>query len=552
MKTTLPSEITLTLPNAPGFVQKALQYMYSNMQALIAIILSAISVYYFFMYLNNGLGLSYNDARSHLDIGRRVVEGLKPGLAQLGSVWLPLQHLLMVPLIWNDWMWHSGFAGAVWNMISFVGTGLVINALLTRLRVGVVGRLTGVFVFAANLNILYLQSTAMTELLLLFTMTMGCYYLLIWHTEDTILDLIKSAFWIMLATLVRYDGWFLLGLSGLLVMRQVWIRHAKNDGWNVAWSRMEGITILFASLAALGVFGWFAWNQLIFGDALYFALGPFSAHAQQLVMEEAGALPTKYNFWLSLKVYFYALLYNSYTLPALLATIGAIVLWRDRTLAQFTSWGMLALLAPLLFNVLALFLGFSVIYVQGISGDTWFNIRYGVMLAPTIAILIGYLVDRAHAFRLLTIGSLLFVLFFAFANEDSVSIDDARVGSSQKNVSEVSGYLNTHASREKGFILISAASHDAIIFSSGLPMKRFIHEGTGLYWENALALPDRWAKWIVMRTYDDNDLTWKGVSKSSGFQYYNKVAAYPFADVYELQASMSGQLNTEPILGKQK
>lgn len=33
----------------------------------------------------------------------------------------------------------------------------------------------------------------------------------------------------------------------------------------------------------------------------------------------------------------------------------------------------------------------------------------------------------------------------------------------------------------KGFVLISAASHDAIIFSSGLPMKKCIHKGTGTY-----------------------------------------------------------------------
>ena len=77
------------------------------------LLLTAISIYYFWFYHQNGLGLSYNDARSHLDIGRRVVEGLKPGMAQLGSVWLPLNHILMIPLIWNDWMWHSGFAGCI-------------------------------------------------------------------------------------------------------------------------------------------------------------------------------------------------------------------------------------------------------------------------------------------------------------------------------------------------------------------------------------------------------------------------------------------------------
>lgn len=528
------------------------QWLERNAHVIVAILLSALSVYYFWHYLQNGLGLNYNDARSHLDIGRRVVEGLKPGLAQLGSVWLPLNHMLMIPFIWNDWAWHSGFAGAIWNMLSFVGTALVIYAFLKKLNVALVGRLVGVGVFAANLNILYLQSTAMTEIILLFTMTLGCYHLLVWHKEDTMLDLIKAAFWIMLATLVRYDGWFLLGFSGLLVMRHVWIHHDRTQGWKARWSKMEGATILFATLAALGVLGWFVWNQLIFGDALYFALGPFSARAQQLVMEAAGALPTKHNFLLSFQVYLYSFLYNTYTYPALLAAIGLIVLWRDRSISLYTKFGTLALLSPLLFNILALYLGFSVIYVQGISGDTWFNIRYGIMLMPTIAIFIGYLSDRAKAFRLLLIGSLIFVLFFSFANEDAVAIDDARVGSSQKNVSEVSGYLREHATTQKGFILISAASHDAIIFSSGLPMKKFIHEGTGAYWELATTGPERWARWIIMRTHDDNDLTWKAVSRTPGFSYYHKVAAYPFADIYEIEASRTAQLHTDPILGKQK
>ena len=151
-------------------------------------------------------------------------------------------------------------------------------------------------------------------------------------------------------------------------------------------------------------------------------------------------------------------------------------------------------------------------------------------------------------FRVLIIGILFFVLFFALANGDSVTLDDARVGSSQKNVSEVANFLYSHANNQKGFILISAASHDAIIFSSKLPMSRFIHEGTGAYWESATTGPEHWARWIVMRTYDDADLTWKSVSKTPGFKFYKKVDSYPFADVYELEASRSGLLNTGLVL----
>src|SRR3989339_1499493 len=168
--------------------------------------LSLVSLLAFFVFYRNGLGLAYNDARSHLDIGRRVVEGLKPGIAQLGSVWLPLTHLLMVPTIWSDFMWHSGLAGALISMISFVYTGVLIYLFLRRLGAGILARYVGVAVFFANINVLYLQSTAMTELLLLATMTSGAYYLLLWYEELTVRRLIQSAFWIMLSTLIRYDG----------------------------------------------------------------------------------------------------------------------------------------------------------------------------------------------------------------------------------------------------------------------------------------------------------------------------------------------------------
>ena len=534
----------LTLRFSKERISRIHKFFVDNLIWFVGMFAAIVAIYYFVHYLQNGLGLSYNDARSHLDIGRRVVEGLKPGLAQLGSVWLPLNHILMIPLIWNDWMWHTGLAGAFWSMLGFVGTCLLVYAYLRKLGVGMLGRVVGVLVFAANLNVLYLQSTAMTELLLLVTMTAGCYELLLWHQTDKILNLIKAAFWIMLATLTRYDGWFLLGYASFLVILYAWRKHS--------FKRIEGTLVLFLTLAALGVVAWFGWNQLIFKDALYFAFGPFSAHAQQLQMKQSGAIPTEGNMLLSIKVYLYALLYNTYTYPAILGAIGACVLWFDRRLTRATRMATTALLSPLVFNILALFLGFSVLFVQGISGDTWFNVRYGVMLMPTIAILIGYLVDRAKSFRPLLIGSLLFIAFFVFANADAVTIDDARVGSSQKNVTEVSGYLQKVAKNEPGFILISAASHDAIIFSSGLPMSRFIHEGTGKYWESATTSPDRWARWIVMRTYDNNDLTWKAVSRVPGFAYYHKVESYPFADVYELNDDKLSGLNLTPTIKNNK
>lgn len=529
------STLTLSITLNKNTLRNMYNFFERFAPLIITVFLITISVLSFVIYYRNGLGLAYNDARSHLDIGRRVVEGLKPGLAQLGSVWLPLPHALMIPTVWNDFFWHSGLSGALISMISFVGTGVIIYKFLEKLGVGLFGRLVGVLIFVFNLNILYLQSTAMTELLLIFTMTAGVYELVMWHKNDNLLHLVKAAFWIMLASLVRYDGWFLLLFAALLI--------ALHSFRKWSYKVMEGKVILFLTLAAFGVLLWFLWNLLIFKDPLYFAFGPFSARAQQAQLEQAGVLATKGNLLLSLKVYFYALIYNSYAFTLFLGILGAAAFWLTKAVKPSVKIASIALLSSLFFNILALYLGHSVLFVQGISGNTWFNVRYGMMLLPAIAVFIGFLVDQLKPLRPVIAGLLAFVTFFAFASTDAVTIDDARVGSSQKNVTEVAGWLNQNAKNEGGFVLISVASHDAIIFSSGLPMKKFIHEGTGRYWESATIAPDRWARWIVMRTYDDNDLTYKFVKKSPGFEKFEKVESYPFADVYQLKAEYLSGLN---------
>jgi hypothetical protein len=380
----------------------------------------------------------------------------------------------------------------------------------------------------------------MTELMLIGTMTAGCYYFLLWYKRENIIYLVQSAFWIMLSTLVRYDGWFLFFFATLLIIGHVW----KTKGYKTT----EGLVVLFCTLAGLGIILWLIWNTLIFNDPLYFAFGPYSAHSQQLQLEGAGVLPTKWHWLSSAKVYFYAMAYNVGAFTMVLGFLGALALWFNKKVSIEVRVASALLMAPLLFNILALYLGHSVLYIQGLSGDTWFNVRYGIMMMPSFAIFIGYLIHRFQPLRFTLIGLLAFVTFFSFASYDAVTIDDARVGSSQKNVSEISGWLNQHAGKEKGFILISAASHDSIIFSSGLPMKRFIHEGSGVYYDTALINPDRWARYIVVRTNSSDDSTWRAMENNPGFQRFQLVDHYPFADIYELKPEYLPNLITEPIL----
>ncbi len=521
-------------------IYKLGDFLERKSEVILGTLLAFVSFLAFLYFYKSGLSLAYNDARSHLDIARRVVEGLKTGLAQLGSVWLPLPHILMLPTIWIDFFWHTGLSGSLISIFSFIFTSILIYKILKKLNVFFVSRVLAVFVFATNLNILYLSSTSMTEMLFLLTSTYSIYYLISWSKKFQLLDLIKCAFWVMLSTLTRYDGWFLLLYILFLIFI---IKLIKRKVYEI-----EGHMLIFLTLAGFGIFLWFVWNLIIFRDPLYFIYGPYSAHTQQLQLEKAGELPTKGNLLISLKAYTYALLYNSYTLPFFLGILGIFLLFFDKKLSLTVKIVSLSLLSSFLFNVISLYLGHSVLFLPGVVGKTWFNIRYGAIFLPSLVIGLGYLTDRLKSYFFVISVLTFLVIIFSIISKDAVTIDDALYGASQKNVYEVSSWLNENAKDKEGYILISAASHDAIIFSSKLPMKRFIHEGTGAYWDYAVENPEKWARWIVMRTNDLNDLTFKEVHDAYGLKNFELIGHYPLADIYQLKDEYLNQLITKPIL----
>jgi len=535
-----PKSLSLQLNFSQKNLNDLRDFFEKHNKLILFFILTMVSITSFLYYLSNGLGVAYNDARSHLDIARRVVENLQPGFAQLGSVWLPLPHLLATLTVWNNFMWHSGLSGALESMASYVATGILIYQILKVLGVSNIGRLVGVLIFAANLNILYMQSTAMTELLLLGTMTAGVYELIQWHKEDSMLRLVKSSFWIMLSTMIRYDGWFLLIFASILVVIQAYKKH----GYKAA----EGAFVLFGTMAGFGIILWIFWNWIIFKDPLYFITGPYAAATQQQQIADAGQLLTKHNLPFSIESYLYAVIYNEGMLQTILAAIGMAFFWFDKKISRNLKMASIALLAPLFFNILALYLGQSVLFIQGLNGNSWFNVRYGLMMAPTIAIFVGYLIYRLNAIKYIVVLLILFVMFFSFANRDAVTIDDAIYGASGKNVSQVSGWLHTNATNTPGFVLISVASHDAIIFSSGMQMSRFIHEGDGIYWTLATKQPAHWARWIVLRDNDMTDQTFKLLHNNPEFKNdYFLEGKYPFADIYEIKPQYVKDLHTKPF-----
>jgi len=142
--------------------------------ALLAWLAACVSIFSFLFYLRRGDILLYGDAVAHINIARRVFDSRTPGLLQLGTVWLPLPHLLMIPFLLSDWMWKTGAGGSIPSMVAYVLGTLGIFRLLRGSLIlpgpDATSRLAAwgaAIIYAANPNLIYLQATAMTESLYL-------------------------------------------------------------------------------------------------------------------------------------------------------------------------------------------------------------------------------------------------------------------------------------------------------------------------------------------------------------------------------------------------
>src|SRR4051812_19767499 len=90
-----PSRVSRRMPAAPhtGTTFAPAAAMFSSL-----LVLGALAAWCSFA---NGWILYYGDAEAHLNIARRVIDSRTPGYEQIGTVWLPLPHVLMLPFVGN-------------------------------------------------------------------------------------------------------------------------------------------------------------------------------------------------------------------------------------------------------------------------------------------------------------------------------------------------------------------------------------------------------------------------------------------------------------------
>jgi len=492
---------------------------YENLVLILSISAAIAATIYFY---SRDLIIAYGDAESHLNIAKRVISGLTPGMAQLGGIWLPLPHLILVPFVANNFLWRTGLAGSIVSGTAFVLSTFFLYKLTLLLTSSQSTAFWTALIFLTNPNLLYLQSTPLTELFLIAFFILNTYFLSKFIlNQDEIVSLILAAFFGFCSTLSRYDGWFLVALETGLIFLHSW--------WQKAKDRRQGRVILFATPAFYGIILWLGWNFLIFGNPLYFNTSVFSARAQQLAWKARGELPAYFNLPVAFIYYLVTVLNNAGIIFFLTAGLGLLFYLFDRK-RSFSRWLIaLILLSPFAFNVISLFLGQSVIFIPSLTPASFewrlFNVRYGVMMMPAVAFWAAYFIKKLGKLKLPFAVSLLILNSAAFGTGffRVISLDDGVFGLSAAKKVDAQNWLKQNY--DGGLVLLDDYARTLSVIRANIPMNRLIYIGTKPYWQESLIFPEKYSRWLVMQKGDEvwNNLYENPEKLARVYKYFNKV-----------------------------
>jgi len=353
-------------------------------QVVVGLIAAALSIASTAYYFRHHLILGYQDSFSHLELSRRLVAGLSPGIAQLGGVWLPVPQILESLFSWNYTLYRTGLAGSAVSMASYVAITVLLYRLI-RLYSGQRAwpAVAGALVFAVNVNVLYQQTTSMDELPFYAFTIATVYYLARWAATKESTNILIASISSMLAMLCRYDGWFLSA---------VYVACVALMGWRLrySWRDIRGLTLVMGTFGfVVPAAGWVIYNYLIFNNPIYFQNGPQSSSAQMAA--KRSEIINIGNWPLTLKGYG-TMLGSDLGLAALaLGVIGlAVFLIAERFSAR--SVPVLGLLCVIPFYLYTLEAGSEPISMPSQPG--LLNYRFGLVVAIPIAILTGYLISK--------------------------------------------------------------------------------------------------------------------------------------------------------------
>jgi hypothetical protein len=472
----------------------------------------------------NGALLNYGDAVAHLHIARRVFDSHLPRFSQLGSVWLPLPHILFIPFVQVYSWWANGLAGVFPSAFAYLASCAGIY-LLARRWLPPTAAAVALGFFATNPSLLYLQTTAMTEPLFLCEIIWITVLLVEWRASLEInSDQNRRLLWLIALLLVaavftRYDGWIMAMIAwlavGLTLARRGQLR--SRAFWLAS--------ILVVAAPAF----WFIYNQAAFGDWLFFMRGPYSAKAIEIQTSVPGFPPHPgwHNPWVSFLFYMKAAELDAAALAwgntlLALSLLGAAWAWLTARRHRI-AWALLLAL-PIPFYSYSVAYGSVPIFLPVWWPHSFYNLRYGIELLPALALGIGFaaqfVLDAVRQFKphrsqarwAQSAAAVLFVIVglnaLAMLREcPPVYVEGTRIIAAHRPYEiAIPPVLRALLAQHPGGVVLMITSTDPeIVALTGIPLRQTINESDLGFYRGALEAPAAHAAFILAFDGDEVD-----------------------------------------------
>ena len=476
-----------------------------------------------------GWTLYYGDAEAHLNIARRILDSRTPGYDQIGTVWLPVPHLLTMTLVWNDRLWQSGLAGAIPASVCFVLAGVFLFEAMRRATHSSAAAFAALGLFALNPNLLYLQATPMTEAVA-FAGLMALLSFTVLFRETQSWSAVMGAGVASLAlALTRYEGWFLIPFAAIYFLAA-----ARKHRFLPA--------LLFLAIASLAPLFWLAHNFWLYSNPLEFFNGPYSPkaiYARELA-QHMQPFPGDHDWRKAWLFYRSAARLCAGWGVVIVAAFGFIVAMRKRVF-----WPLLiASLVPV-FYVWSMHSGATPVLLPKLWFNSYYNSRYGLAALPALAIAGGCLALAAPT-RFRALAAFAIVLAGAApwlarpTPENWICWKEAQVNSVAREVWTHEAADELRRSYRNGGIFTSFGDLIGIFREAGIPLRSTLHEGNVVAWMTAVERPDLFLheKWAV--GFADSDVVAaakKTLEYGRHFRLVQRiaVAGAPPVEIYEIE-----------------
>jgi hypothetical protein len=448
--------------------------------ALVFVLLAAISGLATAYVNHSGWTLYYGDAEAHLDIARRIVDSRKPGYDQIGTVWLPLPHLLMLPFVRNDQLWRSGLAGAIPSSACFVCAGAFLFAAMRRATHSSAAAFASVGLLAFNPNLLYLQATPMTETVVLAGLMALLYFTILFRETQSLTAVIGAGIASIAASLGRYEGWFAIPFVALYFL----IAARKNR---------LGAAALFSAIAALGPLYWLAHNLWIYSNPLEFFNGyyaPLSIYHRALA-QNMMPYPGDHDWRAAVRYYLTAVRLCVGWSAAAIGIAGLAAAFARRLF-----WPVLFAVLPPVFYLWSMHSGNAPIYVPTLWPFSYYNTRYALTALPLLAIGAGSLVFlgplRWRPCMAIAIVIAATVPWLIHPRPDRlITWKESQVNSITRRAWTQAAASSLAGSYHSGQGVITSFSDLAgILRAAGIPLREALYDGDEPQWMAATTRPD--------------------------------------------------------------